>query len=113
MRERLAAACCGVCLMLGLSGLMREIAGPLSLSHFARVRFKVPPGSVVEINGRNTTHSVYLNTLGTHTVFVRHQSRTLLVLGNYRPPAGGETFDLTGGTPTAPMPRPVVRRPAE
>ena len=111
-RHAIAMATCGVCLCLGGVGLVREVCGGPAdeLKHFTAVRFRVPPGSVVTVNGRRVGPTVYLDSRAEYAVCVWQGDRILLARDRYRPSLTGSQFDLVPRPEVAPPPRPVAAR---
>jgi hypothetical protein len=100
---------------MGLVGLFQGIFGRPAddLRHFQRVRFEVPPGAKVEVNGKPVTRSVFLNDRREHTIRITHNESELLVVVGYRTPPQGGVIDLVTSQqpalPVAPTPRVVDR----
>ncbi len=105
--HKLAMALCGACFCLAVANTIAVCHRGNELKHFTAVRFRVPPGAVVTVNGRTVTPTVYLNSHAEYTVLVRHGDHVLLSIDGYRPPLAGAEFDLVPRLEVAPPPRPV------
>ena len=117
MTRRDFTNCALTALALGGAALALAVGtvGSVNLSHFAPVRFKLPPGATVEVNGGPERETVYLNTRLTHSFVVRRNGSVLYERTDYTPPRGGETFDLRpkSDRPAAPVPVAPHPRPKE